>query len=320
MTAPRPDDPRPGHAMRWSEAASGAPVLDGAAGGLGDEPSWSRRMVRIALWLLAVGALGLLLIIVVVPIAWNSPAAGSFRADPEDFVTIRGSATVSPGGGDAVAAYHRPGHDPGGECTASGPDGEQAVPLLSTPLHGAVLDGEELSHGFVFDAPTSGEYTITCTTEGYIAGPAWTSDVDSPSRPMQTALLVLGFSAPGLLVASGIAIPLLLVALVIRLVVGRRAESARRRRADRPLALAVAAGLSALVGYVVLVLVAAGLWALWAQQSEPPEASQIIDLLGLLVAPTILLVVAVLAGVAAWARRVVRSRPGPRSASKVTQP
>lgn len=147
---------------------------------------------------------------------------------------------------------------------------------------------------------------MTCTETGYYAGPAYLSTEPGPALPRDAvggAALMVGAA---LLLSALPAGPLLLAALIVRLVQGPRAESPARRRRERGLALLVVCGIGALslAGLSALTLVTAML---------DPERAEIggEPLTVVLLALPVLVALLLLAGVGALRRR----GRGPRAAS-----
>ncbi|WP_460476722.1 hypothetical protein [Brachybacterium huguangmaarense] len=306
------------HLVPAAASATAPPATAPAAPVDPDRPDWARRLLRIGLWILGFGLAGVALAASGVALAFQQDSL-AFPADAADFPEIRGTATVTPQDASAVAAYSRSDRTfPDGDCTATGPGGAPARLLPSMPVRTPAIDGVHLDNQYVFDAPTPGAYEISCTVDGYLAGPAWTYDDPEPTDPAVS--IFLGAQVPtGVLMLGGFAaVPVLLAALVVRLAAGARSESAARRRADRPLALAAAATLlgvpMAVMGAVVLALS-----ALDDQGLGPANGFAVLGMV-LVVAP--FLVLAVLGAVLARRRgRALRAgAPVTRAALEPTEP
>lgn len=276
---------------------------------------WARRCVRVALWLILFGLVGAVLLAGPLLAMRGGEEIGTDlpRGTDEEYPLIDGPTTVFSDAGVYLVAYYPTGHYPDGTCMVTAPDGTD-IPETSELVKDVLIDGEEHTSKQVFVTSVRGEYTVKCTAKGYRVGPGrdFYDDVGGgvPAE-LWTALLA---SAPALLLPTAAVMPLLVIALVVRLISGRREVIPGRRAYELPLSLAIAAGLATCAGILVFALaVVARVLARW--DARLPESPLMLVYVAL---PCILLAVVTLAaGMRAWQSRpaaAIVSSSGPHGA------
>lgn len=211
--------------------------------------SWSRRLVRIGLRLLIVGALGLLLgaglVGAAVTLASSDMPYDGFTADAADYPMAHGPTEVVIEGQSALVIYYdsdaiAPGQGaPQGTCIVEGPDGQDLEELGPEPLRTPVIDGHVHYGTERYRTVGPGTYTVACSVEGLYAGPGYLSSEPSPNVDAEGAATIGMLLSLLLTVIGGLAVPVLLAALIVRLVAGPRTETRERSRFERALASAI---------------------------------------------------------------------------------
>lgn len=276
---------------------------------------WARRCVRVALWLIFFGLVGAVLLAgpLLAMRGGEENGSGLPRGTDEEYPLIDGPTTVFSDGGVYLVAYYPTGHYPDGTCMVTAPDGTE-IPGTSELVKDLLINGEEHTGKQVFVPPARGEYTVKCTAKGYRVGPGRDSYADvggGVPAGLWTALLA---SAPALLLPTAAVVPLLVIALVVRLVAGRREVIPGRRAYELPLSLAIAAGLATCAGILVFPLAVVAR-VLARGDARLPESPLMLVYVAL---PCILLAVVTLAaGMRAWQSRpaaAIVSSSGPHGA------
>lgn len=214
--------------------------------------AWALRLRRIALGLLLLGAFGL---VAVITMAAQLPSGmnGDYSASRAQYPPVKGQVEVTIEDQTALGLFFNGSGArgaPDGTCEVTGPQGEK-LRQVDGPFQDPYIGGTEYVANMGFETAGPGRYTVTCTESGYFAGPAYRPGEPAPvllSEVRAGALLVVGSA---LLLSALLALPLLLAALIVRCVQGRREETRSRRRRERGLALAVVSGLGAL-GLILL--------------------------------------------------------------------
>lgn len=215
----------------------------------GHRASWSRRLVRIGLRLLVVGALGLLLGAGIAGAAMTAASDDmpydGFRAEAADFPMAHGPTEVVIEEQSVLAIYYDADAivsgqgSPQGTCIVEGPDGQALEEVGPEPMRSPVIDGHEYYDIEKYRTVGPGTYSVACSVEGLYAGPGYLSSEPSPTVDAEGAATIGMILALLLIAVGGIAVPVLLAALIVRLVAGPRAESRERVRFERPLASAI---------------------------------------------------------------------------------
>lgn len=237
------------------------PAFDGAEPGLPapeEPPAWARRLVRIALWLLLWALIGLVLAGAMLVVAATDDRS-VFTGDPADYPAVNGPTAVTIEDQTMLVVYYElEATFPDGVCAVTGPDGAEIPRAMSEPVWLVELDGRQYVGEQAFPVTGPGEYTVVCDAEGYRAGPGFRTREMPHGVDLDAVFGGLLLTTPGLVLAAVPALPLLLAALVVRLVGGPRPESRARRRFERPLALAIAAAIGAVSSVAVLLIVITG--------------------------------------------------------------
>lgn len=224
------------------ETAATAPETAGAAtAAAGPSPVvWSRRLRHIATGLLLLGALGVVAVASMLVVI--SGGTGDYATSSERFSPVQGDVEVTIEDETVLGLFYDPEDppvSPGGNCRVTGPDGERlseyAGAIQSPAIDGAYHVG---IRGFETTGP--GVYTVACAEPGFLAGPAYRTSEPGPGLEGGLVGGVLLVVATALLLSAVPAVPLLLAALIVRLVQGHREETPARRRRERWLSLVVA--------------------------------------------------------------------------------
>ena len=270
-----------------------------------DAPDWARRALRVALGLILVAVIGLGLVVTSIVMGVRA-ASAVVEGVGADYPFVDGPTVVELEHQSHVVVYYPLGGPyPDGVCTVTGPGGQQIPRAVSLPMATVHIDGVEHVGEQAFPSAGPGTYTVVCPVEGYRAGPGLAYTEGNDRTEPAGAWVVLLMSAPALLLPAVLVPPLLVTSLVTRLVRGPWRETRERRAVERPLAIAITAGVVTGAAALVLLAMIAAL-ILGGPDRRLPDADLVVLFLAL---PFVLGALITLGATLRWRQEASRIRP-----------